>query len=114
MREAAIVLLLATIALGAFAGVRFLMRSRLKGWVRAHLVAALAALAVVGAAVMTGPASAVAAWWPVLLLALAIAAGWSSRRVARRTDAGSKALLVGHVFTGVASFFVFLAWAKGL
>lgn len=114
MSEAAIIVLLATIALGAFAGVRYMMRSRLKAWVRAHLVAALAALALVGVAVVTGPASAVAMWWPVLLLAVAIAAGWSSRRVARRSDGGSKVLLVGHVFTGIASFFVFLAWAKGL
>jgi hypothetical protein len=99
-------LLLATIAAGAVAGFHHLGRSRKRAVVWAHLSLALAALAAVLLA-GAGPTS-----WPVLLLALAIPLGWGAGRVWRRgAAAGGQAMLIGHVFLGVASFFAFLAWA---
>ncbi len=99
-------ILLATLAAGAVAGFHHLGRSRKRAVVWAHLSLALAALA----AVLLAGASPLS--WPALLLAAAVALGWGAGRVWRRGSArGGQAMLVGHVFVGVASFFAFLAWA---
>jgi len=79
--------------------------------VHLHLAASLVGLALVVASVMTAPGK-LAAAWPIALLAVAIAAGWAARRVARGSRAAGNLLLVSHVFVGLASFFVLLAWAK--
>jgi hypothetical protein len=109
MSTPAILALLATVALGVVAGLRFLMRARSRVVVRAHLLAALLALGLVAAATLTGPAGGGLA---LGMLATAIAAGWSARRVARRSNGGAKLLLIGHVFGGVAAALVFLAWSR--
>lgn len=109
----AIIALLATIAVGAVVGVRFLMRARSARLVTLHLGLALLAFALVAVPVAQAPPSAIASAWPVGLLALAIAGGWGAGRVARRSGVAGQAMLVGHVFVGVASFLVLLAWARG-
>jgi len=111
MTNFAIGTLLATIALGALVGARFLMRARWRRAVHLHLAASLLGLALVATSVMTAPGK-LAAAWPIALLAVAIAAGWAARRVARGSRAAGNLLLVSHVFVGLASFFVLLAWAK--
>lgn len=103
-------LLLATIAAGAVAGFHHLARSRKRAVVWAHLLLALGALAAV--AWIVGSSATGLASWPVALVALAVAGGWGASRVWRRGSAGGgQAMLIGHVFVGVASFFAFLAWA---
>ncbi len=99
-------MLLATLAAGAVAGFHHLGKNRQRAVVWVHLSLALAALATVLLA-GAGLAS-----WPVLLIAAAIALGWGAGRVWRRgAAAGGQAMLIGHVFLGIASFFAFLAWA---
>lgn len=113
MTTPAIVALLATILLGIVVGLLYLQRVRRKALVTAHLVAALASVALVLLAVATAPArTAGPHWiWPVALVAGSTALGYSAFRYMRgRTR--SELTLVAHVFTGVASFLVLLAFAR--
>ena len=111
----AIILLLGTLVLGVAAGILHLQRLYRPAVVKAHLVAALAALAVVAAAVFGTPRGA-AGGPPGLLLvamvAVAAAAGYGAFRIRALGRGGSKAMLIGHLALGIASFFVLLAWAK--
>jgi ABC-type transport system involved in cytochrome c biogenesis permease subunit len=106
-----ILALLLTLALGIACGVFYLQRQRRAALVRAHLVAALAAMALVLLLVLTAPAasSGPPRILPPLLLAVALAAGWGAFRYLRR---GGGLVLALHVFAGVASFLVFLAWVR--
>jgi hypothetical protein len=110
MTATAIAVLLATLVLGAVIGFLHLARSPRPLLVTAHLVLALAGLALVAALSLPAGRS---GFWPLLLLTLALVAGWSARRIPRRSRRGAEILLIGHVALGVAGFLVFLAWAKG-
>jgi hypothetical protein len=112
----AIVALVATLALGAAAGVVFLQRLRRPLLVRAHLVAALTAGALVAIMAVTAPARQAGppAILPVLLLAVAIGAGWSAKRIARGSRRAGELSLIAHLALGLAGFFVFLSLAKHL
>jgi hypothetical protein len=109
MNTLGIVALLATLALGAVAGFHYLMRTRSRWVVTAHLVAAIAALAVVAARVVAGPAGPMPAVVPLLVVALALAGGYGAFRWLRR---GGGAVLGLHVAVGAASFLVFLAYIR--
>jgi len=115
----AILILLATLALGFVAGALHLQKLHKPAVVRAHLVAALAALGVVAATILTaprptgGPAAGGPSGWLVLaLLGLAVAVGYGAFRLRAVGRGGRQAMLIGHLAMGIASFFVFLAWAK--
>lgn len=107
----AILLLVATLAAGIAAGLLHLQRARKPWLVRVHLLLALAATALVAQQVLAAGASGT---WPLLMLAVAVVAGWAARRVARRGWPGGTPLLAGHAVLGVAGFLVFLAWARSL
>jgi peptidoglycan/LPS O-acetylase OafA/YrhL len=111
MNLAAILALVATLALGIAAGLLYLQRIRKPLVVRAHLILALAATALVLLLTVTAPAaqSGPPRALPLLLVGLAAAAGWSAFRYARR---GAKLVLALHAVVGVASFLVFIAWIR--
>ena len=75
---------------------------------------ALAGTAVVGLLVLPAPAAAPGpkGVLPVLMLAVATAAGWLAKRVARRSRGGAEAMLAGHALLGIAGFLVLLAWMR--
>ena len=107
--------LLATIALGFVAGFFHLQKAHKPLVVRAHLLAALAALAVVAGTIATatrsnpgGPDGLV----PLVMVGIAVAAGYGAFRLRGVGRGGRKAMLIGHLVVGIASFFVLLAWAK--
>ncbi|WP_372624379.1 hypothetical protein [Falsiroseomonas sp.] len=111
MTTLAILVVLATIALGAVVGLLHLQRTRRPALVTVHL-----ALAVGGAAVVLwlfatreAPFSGLV---PLALIVLAIGAGWGARRIARRSRTQAGVMLPGHVAAGIAAFFVLLAWVK--
>lgn len=112
----AILVLLATLALGFVAGALHLQKLHKPAVVRAHLVAALAALGVVAATVLATPrpASGPSGWLVLALLGLAVAVGYGTFRLRGVGRGGRQAMLIGHLAMGIASFFVFLAWAKTL
>jgi hypothetical protein len=115
MSIAAVLVLLVTLLLGIGAGVLHLQRLYKPLVVKAHLVAALAALAVVAAAVLGDPRDAAGgppAFVPLAMVAVAVAAGYGAFRIRALGRGGAKAMLIGHLALGIASFFVFLAWAK--
>ena len=95
MKALAIAALLATIVLGVVVGVLYLQRAPRHRLVKLHLWVGLAATALVLLAVLTMPragvrAAARRARWPVALVALAAAGGWSALRYVggrRRTPA---------------------------
>jgi hypothetical protein len=111
MNLAAILALVATLALGIVAGLLHLQRIRKPLVVRAHLILALAATLLVLLLTFTAPAAAAGPprALPLLLVALAAAAGWSAFRYARR---GASLVLALHAVAGVASFLVFIAWIR--
>lgn len=115
MATAALLALLATLALGVVVGLVYLQRGRRKKTVvTAHLVAALAAAALVVLAVVTGAGrGGPHAGWPIGLVLFALAAGYGALRYMRGRTA-SELALVAHVFAGVASFLVFLAWMRAV
>jgi hypothetical protein len=114
MTSAAIIVLVATLALGVATGVLYLQRAR-RGWVvEAHLYVALAAgllvlgvVAVVPAPAAPGPSGLLTA----ALILVAIAAGYGAMRYVRGRRAAELVLAL-HIVTGIAGFFVFLAFAK--
>lgn len=111
----AIVMLLATLVLGFIAGALHLQKLHKPLVVRAHLVAALASLAVVAAVIFTTPSTTTAGppgLLPLAMLAVAVGVGYGAFRLRGVGRSGSKAMLIGHLAMGIASFFVFLAWAK--
>lgn len=115
----AILLLVLTLAAGVAAGLLFLQRARRPWLVTAHLVLALGATAavalLVSGLVSGGPAGArPPGLLPLAMLAVALAAGWSAGRIARRRRPAATLLLAGHAVLGVAGFLVFLAWARNL
>ena len=111
MTTPAIVALLATIALGSVVGLMYLQLVRRPALVKAHLVAALASVGLVVLAVATTPGGGAHPAWPVALVAGATALGYVAFRHLRgRTR--SELALVAHVFMGVASFLVLLAFAR--
>lgn len=110
----AIVALVATIALGVVVGLIYLQRGRKKALVTAHLVAALAATALVAVLVALAPAGrgeGPHAAVPLVLLGVSLAAGWSALRYVRGRTA-SELVLAGHAVVGIAAFLVFLAWLR--
>jgi hypothetical protein len=110
--SAAIATLLATVFLGALAGFHFFTRTRKRGVVWAHLLAALGATAVVAQLYITAPER---GWWPLALLGFAVVAGWSASRIARAGSRGlANVVLPLHVAAGLAGSLVFLSWARGL
>ena len=110
----AIALVLATIAIGVPVGVLYLLRARRPRLVTLHLALALAGTALVAwlvvaaPSVPAGPPGAL----PLALLALASAAGWGARRLARRIGRRAELVLGMHVAAGVAGFLVLLAWVR--
>jgi hypothetical protein len=115
MSTDAILALLATLVLGIAAGILHLQRLHRPLVVKAHLVAALAALAVVGLAVLGSPRDAAGGppgLLPPAMVAVAVAAGYGAFRLRGIGQGGSQAMLIGHLALGIAAFFVFLAWAK--
>ena len=114
----AILILLATLALGFVAGALHLQKLHKPAVVRAHLVAALAALGVVAATILMaprptdGPTGGPSGWLVLALLGLAVAVGYGAFRLRAVGRGGRQAMLIGHLAMGIASFFVFLAWAK--
>jgi hypothetical protein len=114
---AAIVALVATLALGVATGILYLMKAR-RGRVKTlHLVAALAASALVLAAVATAPPASLpgpAGPLPVAMVMLATAAGWGAWKLARGSRRRGELVLFFHIVLGIAGFFVFLAWAKSV
>lgn len=109
----AVATVLATLVLGAAAGLLFLQRARRPALVTAHLAAALAGAALVLALLATREATPFSGLVPLALILLAIAAGWGAGRVARRNRALANIMLPGHVAAGLAAFLVLLAWVKG-
>lgn len=109
----ATLLLAATLAAGVAAGLLYLQRVRKPWLVRAHLLLALAATALVAHQVLTAGAASSGAW-PLGVLAVAVAGGWAAQRVARKAWPGSTPLLAGHAVLGVLGFLLFLAWSRGL
>lgn len=115
MSIAAILALLATLILGVAAGILHLQRLHKPLVVKAHLVAALAALAVVCLAVLGSPREAAGGppgLVPPAMVAVAIAAGYGAFRLRGIGRGGAQGMLIGHLALGIAAFFVFLAWAK--
>ncbi len=113
----AIVVLLATLALGAASGVFYLQRLRRPLLVRAHLMAAILGVALVAMLVVTAtPLSAEgpAGLWPLGLLGLALAGGYGAFRLRWGSRAAPGLVLAAHVMVGIAGFLVFLAWARRL
>lgn len=108
--------ILATIALGGVVGVMYLRRVRRKTWADAHLIAALLATALVLAMLLTAPAreGGPPGILPLLLLAVATAIGWGVGKISRGRRTTHDAVIAAHLVIGVAGFFVFLAWAKGM
>jgi hypothetical protein len=112
----AILALVATIALGIAVGLIYLQRGRKKALVTAHLVAGLAATALVAVLVALTPAGRGAgphAAVPLMMLGISLAAGWSALRYMRGRRA-SEMMLAGHAVIGVAAFLVFLAWLRNV
>jgi hypothetical protein len=116
MTTTGIVILLATIVSGIVVGLMYLQRLRRPKLVTLHLCLALASGALALALVALAPARSGGppSLWLVLLLALAIGGGYGAMRLPRLRRAGREAILVAHVFLGVASFFVLLAWIGSL
>lgn len=109
--------ILATIALGGVLGVLYLRRVRRKRWADAHLILALVATALVLAMLLTVPAGREGGppgILPLLLLAAATAIGWGAGKISRGKRVTHDAVIAAHLVAGIAGFFVFLAWAKGL
>ncbi|HEV7265903.1 MAG TPA: hypothetical protein VGN83_13425 [Falsiroseomonas sp.] len=115
MTTLAIVLLLATIALGAVVGLLHLQRARRPRLVNAHLALALGGAAAMLALLFTGEgAPSSSGVMPLALITVAIAAGWGAGRAATRSRGLANILLPGHVAAGIAAFFFLLAWAAAL
>lgn len=117
MKVLTVVAILATIAIGFVLGVLYLQRARRKKLADVHLILALAAtgLALVMLVLAPsgregGPPGAV----PLLLLAVATALGWGAGRISRGRRRVHDAVIAAHLVMGVAGFFLFLAWSKGL
>ena len=111
MNLAAILALAGTLALGVAAGLLHLQRIRKPLVVRAHLILALVGTALVLLLTLTAPAAEAGPprALPLLLVALAAAAGWSAFRHARR---GARLVLALHAVVGVAGFLVLIAWVR--
>ena len=112
MTGLAIAVVLATIVLGAVAGLFFLQRARRPALVTTHLAFALAGAALILALLVTRDSAPFSGLVPLAVILVAIAAGWGARRVARRSRALANVMLPGHVAAGIAAFFVLLAWVK--
>ncbi|MGX9963371.1 hypothetical protein ACVFYP_08600 [Roseomonas sp. F4] len=111
----AILAVLLTLVAGIACGLLFLQRIRRPLLVLIHLVLALTATALVAWLVLLTPGGrggGPPAWLPLALLALALIAGWSARRLPRGARRGANALLASHVFAGIAGFLVLLAWVR--
>lgn len=107
-------LLVATIAMGAVAGLHHLFGRRKRSVAKLHLGLALTALTVVAVLALLAPAGRAPALLPVLLIAAAIGIGWGAGKLWRGAPAKGQLMLVSHVFLGLAGFFTFLAWAAKL
>jgi hypothetical protein len=117
MKALAIAALLATIVLGAVVGVLYLQRAQRHRLVKLHLWVGLAATALVLLAVLTVPAGGgPSGVWPVVLVALAAAGGWSALRYVggRRRTPAAEFVLGAHAVVGVAGFLVLLAALRTL
>jgi peptidoglycan/LPS O-acetylase OafA/YrhL len=117
MTTPAILALVATLALGVAVGAVYLARARRPWLVTAHLSAALIAAALVLAVIQFGPPPREGAphpAWPAGLLIGATAIGYAAWRLPRMTRRRAEALLGLHIVLGVAAFFVFLNWIKGM
>jgi hypothetical protein len=117
MKLLATLAILATIALGAVVGVLYLQRARRKRLADAHLILALIATAAVLAMLLSAPAGREGGppgFLPLLLLVVATGIGWGAGKISRGRRRRHDAVLAAHLVAGVAGFFVFLAWAKGL
>lgn len=116
MTSAATAALVATLALGVLVGIAWLQGLRRPLWVKAHLYVAVAAGALVlGAVILRVPgAGGPPGFVPVLLLGLAIAAGYFAYRTGGLRKAGAERLLALHIVAGIAGFFAFLSWMARL
>ena len=116
MKILGIVLLLATVALGALVGFHYLARSRRPWLVSLHLVLGAAGVWLFFLLLhappegRNPPPGLVAG----ILLGAAVLGGLLPRLIARRARRAAEWLLVAHVFTGLAGFLVFLSWANRL
>lgn len=120
MKTAAIILLVATLALGVVLGVQYLGRARRRpGLVSLHLGLGLAGLEAALLLLHWTPAGMVlppgdAGAWAVGVLAAAIAGGLAARLSFRRWPGRAELLLGAHAVAGVAGLLVFLSWASRL
>jgi len=116
MKTLGIVLLLATVVLGALVGFHYLARTRRPRLVTLHLACGAAGgwlffLLLHAPPEGSHPPPGLVAG---SLLGAAVLGGLLPRLIARRARKAAEWLLVAHVFTGIAGFLVFLSWASRL
>ncbi len=117
MKTLTVLAILATIALGVVVGVLYLQRARRKTLADAHLILAMLATAMVLAMLLAAPAGRTGGppgLLPLVLLAAATAVGWGAGRISRGRRGRHNLVIAAHALGGIAGFFTFLAWAKGL
>ena len=114
MKTLAIVLLLATVALGVLAGFHYLGRARRPWLVTLHLAFGAAGTWAFFLLLTTHGEAAPPGLAAGTLLGAAVLGGLLPRLLAPRIRKKAEWLLVAHVFTGVAAFLVFLSWASRL
>ncbi|MFZ4408597.1 MAG: hypothetical protein ACOYOH_14730 [Paracraurococcus sp.] len=116
MKSLAVVLLLATVALGVLVGFQYLVRARRPWIVTLHLAFGAAGAWVFFLLLHATPAGRIAppGLAAGILLGAAVLGGLLPRLLAPRIRKKAEWLLVAHVFTGIAAFLVFLSWASRL
>jgi hypothetical protein len=116
MKTLGIVLLLATVALGALVGFHYLSRSRRPWLVSLHLAFGASGAWLFFLLLHAPPEGRIPSSGLVagILLGAAVLGGLLPRLIARRARKAAELLLVAHVFTGLAGFLVFLSWASRL
>jgi hypothetical protein len=111
LEKLVILVLVATLGLGVLIGFQYLVRARRPRLVSTHLI--LGALGVELAALLLLRAEEPgAAPWALVLLAGAMFLGLVAGLVWKRYRHSAEALLVAHLFIGIAGFLVLLSWLR--
>lgn len=113
----AIAVLVATLATGVIVGLLYLQRNRRPRLVTLHLALSLVGLCLVAFVTVKHAGHATGGpprLLPLVLLAVAVAAGWSAKRFARGARRRGEAVLALHLVSGAAGFFVLLAFARAI
>ena len=112
-RSLLLIALLATVALGAWLGFRYLGRAPRRQARQLHWMVGVLGFLLVVAALRHGVATR-QGLTAGLLVALALTLGAASPLLARHwSRAGAEAVLVLHVFLGIAGTLVAISWARG-